>query len=174
MGSRRGMLAGLMGLGFSVLLVRAAKADPVSYTYDVFGRVTSVTYPNGTVTTYTYDDAGNRTGRSNGATPPPPPPPPPLAASASPETLAGTGSEGAPPATAVATGGTAPYVYLWQRLSGSTNIEAGDPTAASTEFGWDGPLSGPPRLSSWRCRVTDATSTIAYTNTIRVTINPSA
>jgi len=167
------MLGGLVAAGFGLMLARAAKADPVTYTYDVFGRVTSVTYPNGTTTTYTYDDAGNRTGRSNAASPPPPPPPP-LAAAVSPSSLEGTGSEGTAPATTTATGGVAPYVYLWQRMSGSTNIIAGEPTAATTEFGWTGALTGPPRLSTWRCRVTDAASTVIYTGNITVSINPSA
>jgi len=36
-----------------------AKAD--TYTYDQYGRLTSVTYTTGSVVTYTYDAAGNRT-----------------------------------------------------------------------------------------------------------------
>jgi len=170
------MLGGLMAAGFGLVLVRAAKADPVTYTYDVFGRVTSVTYPSGTTTTYTYDNAGNRTGRSNAATPPPPPPPPPgpLSASVSPSSLQGTGSEGAGPANVTVTGGVPPYVYLWQRLSGSTNIIVGDPASPVGEFGWTGALSGPPRLSNWRCQVTDSASTVAYTSSLQVSINPSA
>lgn len=171
--SRRRALSDFLVAGFGLVLARAAKADPVTYSYDVFGRVTSVTYPNGSTTTYTYDNAGNRTGRSNGATPPPPPPPA-LSATVSPSSLEGTGSEGTAPATVAVTGGVAPYAYLWQRQSGSTNIIAGDPTAAVTEFGWTGALSGPPRLSSWRCRVTDAASSVVYTSTINVSINPSA
>ncbi|RZJ02274.1 MAG: hypothetical protein EON89_15620, partial [Brevundimonas sp.] len=66
-----------MAGGLAALALRApAWAQSLTYTYDVFGRVTSVTYPNGNVTTYTYDNADNRTARSHGAPPPPPPPPP--------------------------------------------------------------------------------------------------
>lgn len=174
MASRRIVLTGLGALAASLFFARQGKAQ--TFTYDVFGRVISVTSPNGSTTTYTYDDAGNRTGRSNSSAPPPPPPPPPppLASTVSPSSLEGTGSEGTPLALVVATGGVAPYLYLWQRLNGSTNIIAGDPTAATTEFGWSGAWSGPPRLSTWRCRVTDAASTVIYTSTIKVSINPSA
>jgi YD repeat-containing protein len=38
-----------------------ASASPTAYTYDTLGRVSTVTYPNGTVITYSYDPAGNRT-----------------------------------------------------------------------------------------------------------------
>ena len=38
-----------------------AASDNATYTYDTIGRVTSVTYENGTTITYTYDAAGNRT-----------------------------------------------------------------------------------------------------------------
>ena len=39
--------------------VQAATAT--AYTYDTLGRVATVTYPNGTIITYSYDPAGNRT-----------------------------------------------------------------------------------------------------------------
>lgn len=73
-----------------------------------------------------------------------------------------------------ATGGVLPYVYLWQRQGGSTSIIIGDPTSPVGEFGWSGALSGPPRVSNWRCQVTDAASTVVYTGTVRVSIDPSA
>ncbi len=41
--------------------VQHARADSVSYTYDELGRLSQVTYSNGTVITYTYDTADNRT-----------------------------------------------------------------------------------------------------------------
>jgi len=37
----------------------SAGAD--SYTYDLLGRLTGVTYSNGSTVTYAYDAAGNRT-----------------------------------------------------------------------------------------------------------------
>lgn len=42
------------------LLASGVLAGSVSYQYDVLGRVTKVSYGNGTVITYTYDAAGNR------------------------------------------------------------------------------------------------------------------
>ncbi|MDQ5936881.1 MAG: hypothetical protein QG574_4221 [Cyanobacteriota bacterium erpe_2018_sw_21hr_WHONDRS-SW48-000092_B_bin.40] len=36
-------------------------ADTATYTYDNLGRLKTVTYTNGTVITYNYDVAGNRT-----------------------------------------------------------------------------------------------------------------
>jgi len=50
-------VAGLILLGTAP----GASANPTTYTYDTLGRVATVTYPNGTVITYTYDPAGNRT-----------------------------------------------------------------------------------------------------------------
>jgi len=51
-----------MGFGRIGILVAAAAglaAQTVNYTYDAAGRLTSVSYPNGTTITYTYDPAGN-------------------------------------------------------------------------------------------------------------------
>lgn len=71
-------------------------------------------------------------------------------------------------------GGTPPYVYLWQKLSGSAYIYADNPTGATTRFRWSGSYSGPPKLSNWRCQVTDSASVVAYSDSIRVGIDPSA
>ena len=38
----------------------AVHAGSVTYAYDTLGRLTSLTYSNGVVITYTYDAAGNR------------------------------------------------------------------------------------------------------------------
>lgn len=46
-------------------LAGSAAADAmVTYQYDALGRLTSISYPNGTTVTYTYDAAGNRTQRT--------------------------------------------------------------------------------------------------------------
>ena len=45
-------------------LAGALYADTVSYKYDDAGRLTSVSYPNGSVIAYTYDPAGNLTSRT--------------------------------------------------------------------------------------------------------------
>jgi len=39
----------------------SATSDGATYTYDALGRVTQVTFTNGTTTVYTYDSVGNRT-----------------------------------------------------------------------------------------------------------------
>ena len=59
---------------FCVCLVVAAAlaAETVNYTYDAAGRLTGVSYPNGTAITYTYDAAGNLLSRqvtSSGSSP---------------------------------------------------------------------------------------------------------
>ncbi|MCA9803288.1 MAG: RHS repeat protein [Cyanobacteria bacterium HKST-UBA02] len=35
--------------------------DTVSYSYDNLGRLTTITYSNGTTVTFSYDNMGNRT-----------------------------------------------------------------------------------------------------------------
>lgn len=45
----------------SPLAATAYADDSMTYSYDSFGRVYQVTYGNGTVCTYIYDTAGNRT-----------------------------------------------------------------------------------------------------------------
>ena len=58
------MIAGLLvALVAGGVFAGAANAttNSMTYTYDSFGRISEVTYGNGTVVTYTYDTAGNRT-----------------------------------------------------------------------------------------------------------------
>ena len=42
-------------------IAQSASAGTTSYKYDALGRVTEVDYPDGSIVTYTYDSAGNRT-----------------------------------------------------------------------------------------------------------------
>src|ERR1700682_5071484 len=42
-----------------LMVAGALAAQTVNYTYDAAGRLTGVSYPNGTAITYTYDAAGN-------------------------------------------------------------------------------------------------------------------
>lgn len=55
------VLAILVAGTFEVL----AASGSVSYTYDSLGRLVQVTYDNGTIITYSYDAAGNRTVRTS-------------------------------------------------------------------------------------------------------------
>lgn len=53
---------GLLIGGAAVLaLPTPALAQSIQYTYDALGRLKTVRYADGRVTTYTYDAAGNRT-----------------------------------------------------------------------------------------------------------------
>jgi len=56
------LIALVVGGGFAG--VSDAAANSMVYTYDSFGRISEVTYGDGTVVTYTYDTAGNRTATS--------------------------------------------------------------------------------------------------------------
>lgn len=173
MDRRRLIFTGVAAAGLATTS-RRARAQAVDYTYDALGRVTSATYADGDVITYAYDPAGNRTQVKQG---PPGPPPAPLSAAISVTTWNCVFYDGIPnnPPTVVVTagGGVAPYAYLWERVSGDAVPWAINPTSASTRFGRDEPPPGPPRASIWRCRVTDATATVAYSPTVRVTFYSS-
>ncbi|WP_218650388.1 hypothetical protein, partial [Brevundimonas sp. P7753] len=106
--------------------------------------------------------------------PPPPPPPPPLAVSLSTTTWTGEFFTGGPPifdlpVTATAINGTTPYAYLWERTGGDTAAAAANSTARTTTFNRAQPASGTEQMSTWRCRVTDAQSAVAYSPNLVVT-----
>lgn len=79
--------------------------------------------------------------------------------------------------TGTASGGVAPYSYLWERISGDTGMSATTPTAAATTIGYGlhGEYSQPGDVftSRWRLRVTDSVSTIGYSNYVDATITYS-
>jgi YD repeat-containing protein len=49
----------LVVIGIAIFAADIALSD--IYTYDQYGRLTGVSYSDGSSVTYTYDDAGNRT-----------------------------------------------------------------------------------------------------------------
>ena len=55
----------ILALLFTVCLLSFVYAQtgsvPYAYTYDDLNRLTQVSYGNGTITTYIYDEIGNRT-----------------------------------------------------------------------------------------------------------------
>ena len=53
-------LLAALAIVLAATVATPAQAGTATYTYDALGRVTKVSYSNGTVITYTYDAAGNR------------------------------------------------------------------------------------------------------------------
>ena len=157
----------LLALGLVVLVQLSAIAAAVTYTYDALGRLKSAIYANGSSVTYSYDAAGNRTS----------------VVTALPSSLqASTGSSWNytiangvvqhvdNPLVVVATGGTSPYTYSWERTSGDASTTATTPTSVSTSFSRTvNPQVNATYQSIWRCKVTDAVSAIAYTANVTVT-----
>jgi hypothetical protein len=105
----------------------------------------------------------------------------PLSAGVSPSTVSGSNFvTGAPNpvtvttdtdlATTTASGGQAPYTYLWQYVSG-TAATALNPTSADTRFSRTVTQNAPfstTLTGVYRCRVTDALSTVVFTGNVTV------
>lgn len=86
-----------------------------------------------------------------------------------------SGHDGAPGSpesdsvTCTPDGGTAPYSYLWQRVSGDTGITVNNSTSATTTFMFVNSSSSTVVKSAvYRCRVTDDTSTVVYSPDVDV------
>lgn len=75
--------------------------------------------------------------------------------------------------TCTASGGTAPYTYLWERFSGDT-VTITSATDASTTFQFTNSFPTPDsKTGVYRCVVTDATSTVAYSPNVSVFLDSS-
>lgn len=169
--SRRLSVAGV-AVAVAVLMAMTpgrAMAQSVAYTYDPLGRVSTATYPNGVTVAYTYDPAGNRAQVTRNTAPPPPPPSMPLTVAASPTSWTLTPTSTPPPVVCTAYGGTAPYSYYWQFVSGDNVTEVVDPSSSAGV--WFRPVATTTaRLSTWRCRVTDAASTTVNSPNVAVSV----
>jgi len=91
----------------------------------------------------------------------------------SPTMLEGHGFDLTDSAVTTVSGGTPPYTYLWEHVSGTAYVLANNPAGSSTNFYWDGPWSYPAKISRWRCRVTDAASAVGYSPTVSIFFDPA-
>ncbi|WP_420477878.1 RHS repeat domain-containing protein [Brevundimonas sp. FT23028] len=132
-------------------------AQSITYGYDALGRLTAAAYPGGQLVTYSYDAAGNRTEVTTSA----PPPPVPLSASVTATSYTRTAGSVPSLITCKGNGGTVPYTYWWQFVSGvSVTKLTTDGSAVAT--GWYHTVPSTSfRISTWRCRATDPTSATA-------------
>lgn len=68
-----------------------------------------------------------------------------------------------PSVTCSASGGTAPYSYLWERISGDTTVVAnGSATSASFSTSTSNQPQATTRSAVWRCRITDNNGIVGY------------
>lgn len=65
-------------------------------------------------------------------------------------------------AEAFPTGGTAPYTYLWTRISGSTSIIIDDATLKAPGWEYTSSSLASVRSAIWRCTVTDDVAATAF------------
>lgn len=165
MTARRFFLSGLMGGAAGLLLRAPAQAQSVTYAYDTLGRIISATYPNGRTTTYSYDNAGNRTRVRNTLSTSPSGP---LAVTLSATHWHGYRSVQDAPIVVTVTGGTPPYSYAWQWNDGYSAVTATNPNSNTTVFhlGPNGYPQGFLAYASFSCFVTDAASTVIETENL--------
>jgi hypothetical protein len=74
------------------------------------------------------------------------------------------------PVTCTPDGGTAPYSYLWERVSGDV-VTIDSSTSAETTFSFvNSSGSFVMKTGVYRCRVTDATATVVFSPDVTVTL----
>lgn len=98
-----------------------------------------------------------------------------LAAALSPSSLFGTGSSNvavvvttSSSVTCTPYGGTGPFTYLWQYVSGDATIAPGTGSAATTNFSASVNCGNVTIEAYWRCKVTDSLGAIAYTSNVYI------
>lgn len=98
-----------------------------------------------------------------------------LAASLS--TASATGSCTVLPCTATsnsvtcnASGGTPPYSYAWEQVSGDASISITSPSSDSTTFSASSETTETTKEGVFRCKVTDSASAVVYSNNVNVTL----
>lgn len=139
-----------------IAIVLPAFAGTTTFKYDGLGRVVEATYPDKTVVTYSYDDAGNRTQKQTFVVNPA------IMISVTPSTgceRTGWGALGCSTAsTASVSGGTGPYTYSWYVVndpSGRATIAGSNNLGYPSSYRWyEEPTSMPIKFG---VRVTDAT-----------------
>lgn len=80
---------------------------------------------------------------------------------------ASSGTVTTPSQAVTVTGGTSPYTYAWEFVSGSAAISITSPTGSSTTFSAL-VAHGVPETAFFRCKVTDNVGNITYSNDIYV------
>ena len=142
-------------------LAPSAPAQSTTAGYDSLGRLKCVKYPSGRVTTYSYDDAGNRTsvttassGTCTSTTPPanapvapqaPPPPPPPaitLTANSPTNTISSRGVSTFQ-ASALGYSSDSATLTLHAAVTGGSAAACGSVSKTTTSFTYTAPLVSP-------------------------------
>jgi hypothetical protein len=75
-----------------------------------------------------------------------------------------------PAITVTVSGGTAPYSYAWQKVSGHASTFAVEPTPGSATWYCPFMVSPGTYSSQWKCVVTDSASHTAQTSNVAVTM----
>lgn len=77
------------------------------------------------------------------------------------------------PAAVSVLGGTPPYTYAWQYLTGDPSVTLTHPTLASTSFSYSGLSPGDSVYAQFFCLVTDSAARSATTNIVQANFSES-
>lgn len=97
----------------------------------------------------------------------------PLSANLAPGSVSGSGVGSGPittdRCTTTASGGTAPYTYHWEYVSGDATLSPNDSNILNPYFTASG-TAPETKTGAWRCLVTDAVAVTAYTGNVSISI----